>query len=579
MMKLLSLLSFVLLFSLSINVSGQEKLVWWNPADSKTDVIDGQGWPGKTKAFYDRLPSYAEGKVRDQVWGLSRNSAGLMIRFISNSKTIVVRYKVKGSLAMQHMPATGVSGVDLYAKSTVGEWEWCRGRRAFGDTVKYTFRGLPVKDDYHGKGRVYSLYLPLYNTVEWLEIGTLENSIFVPLERRQEKPVVVYGTSIAQGACASRPGMAWTALLERKMDRPLINLGFSGNGRLEPEMIELISEIDAKVYVLDCLPNLVLGEKYSAEEVYNRIIRSVKQLKEKRPDVPVLLVDHASVHPDLNEVSHRAFGDLKAAGTKKLYLLTHNDIGLYYDSFVDGTHPNDYGMVHYAAAYERKLRDILNEPVGTLSTELPVTQNRDANDYNWNNRHEELLKMNREDPPEVCFFGNSITHFWGGKPAAEKVNGPKSWKKYFGKMNIRNFGFGWDRVENVLWRVYHDELDGFNAKQILLMIGTNNISINATDDEITEGIRFLINAMKTRQPEAKITLIGIYPRKNYEDRITMLNLKLAQMAELEQINYTDPGKTLLNEDGKIDESLFLDGIHPNEKGYKKLGAEIIKQLK
>jgi lysophospholipase L1-like esterase len=252
---------------------------------------------------------------------------------------------------------------------------------------------------------------------------------------------------------------------------------------------------------------------------------------------------------------------------------------LYYDSFVDGTHPNDYGMVHYAAAYERKLRDILNEPMGGISTEIPVTQNRDANTYNWNNRHEELLKMNREDPPEVCFFGNSITHFWGGKPAAEKVNGPKSWKKYFGKMNIRNFGFGWDRVENVLWRVYHDELDGFNAKQILLMIGTNNISINATDDEITEGIRFLINAMKTRQPEAKITLIGIYPRKNYEDRITMLNLKLAQMAELEQINYTDPGKTLLNEDGKIDESLFLDGIHPNEKGYKKLGAEIIKQLK
>jgi lysophospholipase L1-like esterase len=216
--------------------------------------------------------------------------------------------------------------------------------------------------------------------------------------------------------------------------------------------------------------------------------------------------------------------------------------------------------------------------VGTLSTELPVTQNRDANDYNWNNRHEELLKMNREDPPEVCFFGNSITHFWGGKPAAEKVNGPKSWKKYFGKMNIRNFGFGWDRVENVLWRVYHDELDGYKAKQIILMIGTNNISIHDSDEKIAEGIRFLIGAMKTRQPDAKFLLLGIYPGKGREERVKELNLRLSQVAELEQVDYADIGDVLLNEDGKIKEELFVDGLHPNEKGYDLLGAEIIKAL-
>ena len=102
----------------------------------------------------------------------------------------------------------------------------------------------------------YQLYLPLYNSLEWLEIGVPEEATIHFLALRNEKPIVVYGSSITQGACASRPGMAWTAILERKMDRPLLNFGFSGNGRLEKELIDLISEIDAKIFVLDCLPNL-----------------------------------------------------------------------------------------------------------------------------------------------------------------------------------------------------------------------------------------------------------------------------------------------------------------------------------
>lgn len=89
-----------------------------------------------------------------------------------------------------------------------------------------------------------------------MQVGVPGNALFNPMAIREEKPIVVYGTSIAQGGCASRPGMAWPALVGRKLDRPLINLGFSGNGRLEKEVIDLIAEIDAKVYVLDCLPNL-----------------------------------------------------------------------------------------------------------------------------------------------------------------------------------------------------------------------------------------------------------------------------------------------------------------------------------
>ena len=84
-------------------------------------------------------------------------------------------------------------------------------------------------------------------------------------------PIVVYGTSIAQGGCASRPGLAWTNILGRKLDRPVINLAFSGNGKLEKELIELLSEIDASLYVLDCLPNLTSPEYYSTGELKKRI--------------------------------------------------------------------------------------------------------------------------------------------------------------------------------------------------------------------------------------------------------------------------------------------------------------------
>ena len=144
-------------------------------------------------------------------------------------------------------------------------------------------------------------------------------------------------------------------------------------------------------------------------------------------------------------------------------------------------------------------------------------------------------------------------------------------------MEVRNFGFGWDRVENVLWRVYHDELDGFNAEQILIMLGTNNFHLN-TDEEIIAGLELFIKAIKIRQPNAKIVLMGIYPRRDQEARVYELNLLIAQLAGMLNINYADFGNVLLNEDGKIEESFFSDGLHPNVAGYSLLGPKIRQYL-
>lgn len=581
----------IVFYLISENMSAQENdpLIWWNPAKSDIAVVAGQAWSDGLPGTYARLPKRAEKSVSAPLWRLSRNAAGLSIRFWSDARSIKVRYTVKGNLSMPHMPATGVSGVDLYARTSDGEWNWHSGDFAFGDTIQYKFNNIDPKDNYHDKGREYQLYLPLYNEVEWLEIGIPDSAYLRPIPIRKEKPVVVYGTSIAQGACASRPGMAWTSILERKLDRPMINLGFSGNGKLEKEVIELITEIDAKVYVLDCLPNLGANKDRSLDEVAQLIKEGIRQIRQERPYAPILLVEHAGysdgtvdadrlkTYTDLNRVAKEVFSELLAEGILNIHLLTREELDLSMESFVDGTHPTDLGMMEYALSYEKKIRDIIHEPLGLQTTTIPVKQAREPGMYWWEQRHQELLQLNRDDAPKIGFIGNSITHYWGGTPKGPKASGADSWKSNFGQMDVRNFGFGWDRIENVLWRVYHDELDDIELEQVVLMIGTNNEHLN-TDEEIISGLEHLIQAVRKRQPQARIWMIGLLPRADKEERIHQLNGKIRAMATLIKVDYADIGPILLGKDQKIDAGLFSDGLHPNSKGYSKLGKELKKLL-
>lgn len=139
---------------------------------------------------------------------------------------------------------------------------------------------------------------------------------------------------------------------------------------------------------------------------------------------------------------------------------------------------------------------------------------------------------------------------------------------------FHNLGYGFDRIENVLWRVYHGELDGYKAEEVVLMIGTNNLGVSS-DNEIVEGLRFLLSAIKQRQPEAKIKVIGILPRRGQENQIENINRRIRQMAQTAGYTFNDPGKNLLLKEGKLDESLFSDGLHPNEEGYKRIVDGIV----
>lgn len=561
---------------------------WWKPADTPFPVIDGRAWSSELKDTLQRLPGRTKSLVRPAVWGLSQQPAGLFLRFFSNAPQIKVRYQIVGSPGMPHMPATGVSGVDLYAIDSDGTWHFCTGKYSFKDTVEYNFDKLSPSDKYHQLGREFRLYLPLYKAISGLEIGVAEGSKFNPLPLMQEKPIVVYGTSIAQGACASRPGMAWTNILSRKLDRPVINLGFSGNGRLEPELIDLINEIDAKVIVLDCLPNMTT-ERFTQPELQKRIIESVRSIRAKHPTTPILLTEHAgysegfmvptrqTFYQEANQSLQTAVDQLRFQDVKGLHTLTFGEINFDLDATVDGTHPNDYGMMVQAQAYEKKLRLILQEPNGSLVTQIPVRQSREPGSYNWEERHNMVKALHATEPSKILFIGNSITHNWGGKPLNNRIKGADSWAQYLEPLQVRNLGFGWDRIENVLWRVYHDELAGIQPEKIVLNIGTNNLLIN-TDEEIVAGLAFLLEAIKTRQPKAKIYVLGLYPRREQETRVQQLNAKIQLMTKNQAVSYANIGTVLLQPTGKIDEKLFSDGLHPNAEGYQRLGKTLLTVL-
>jgi hypothetical protein len=312
--------------------------------------------------WFDRFPSAAEGKVTDAVWRLSRDSAGMMVRFKTDAKMIWADYTLRTErLAGANMTAIGASGIDLYARDETGKWRWVGVTRPDKKVVRQQ-----IIDGLAPGFREYAAYLPLYNGVENLSLGVPPGAKFEPLAPRSEKPIVFYGTSITHGASASRPGMVHTAILGRRFDRPVINLGFSGNGRMDAAVGDLLVRIDAAAYVIDCLPNM------NAAQVREKCIPLVRQLRAARPDTPIVLVEdrrntNSWILPERNQhhtANHAAlresFAALQKEGVKVLFYLGGDDLlGHDAEAATDGSHPSDYGFVRQADLFEPVLRAAL----------------------------------------------------------------------------------------------------------------------------------------------------------------------------------------------------------------------------
>lgn len=326
--------------------------------------IEGKGF-SDVASHYDRLPARAKGVVRPSVWDLSRNSTGLSVSFRATTPAVAVRYTLTSDrLDMPHMPATGVSGVDLYGKDPSERLRFLGCTRPASLRVAGTLAANmdPVSRDYR-------LYFPLYNGVKQLEVGLPKDTTdFGPFAPRLDPPVVYYGTSIAQGGCVSRPGMAFTNILSRWLDRPFINLSFSGNGQMEASVAQFLVELEPAAYVIDCLPNM------NPPMVRERAVPLVKQLREKRPNVPILLVEDRThdgqwasrkdmaVRDDRRKALREAFDQIsKEVSQPKLHYLKGDALtGADGEGTVDGSHPTDLGSMRYAEQLAPAIKALLS---------------------------------------------------------------------------------------------------------------------------------------------------------------------------------------------------------------------------
>jgi len=192
---------------------------------------------------------------------------------------------------------------------------------------------------------------------------------------------------------------------------------------------------------------------------------------------------------------------------------------------------------------------------------------------NWMSSHEAFVKQAKQGGIDLLFLGDSITAGWLWDKGGLNV-----WNKRYAPRHAAEFGIGYDRTQNVLWRIEHGELEGIKPKVVVLLIGTNNAGNedngkprNSTP-EIVEGVAAIVREIRTRLPESKILLFGIFPRGETNDpvrrQVKEVNAQLARLDDGQRVKFMDIGSKLLAPDGTLSRDIMPDLLHPNEKGYQ-----------
>tara|TARA_B110000003_G_scaffold263803_1_gene287947 strand:- start:114 stop:1121 length:1008 start_codon:yes stop_codon:yes gene_type:complete len=308
---------------------------------------------------FDRLPLLYKNKVRKEVWELSKNTAGVNIQFSTNSSCIELAWDVQDDFQMNHMPNTGIKGLDLYVR--------------LGNRWTYVGTGIPegkqskkqLIQNLKPHERDYKLYLPLYDSIKSLDIGLKPGSTLRGMKSKQEaKPLVFYGTSITQGGCASRPGLAHTNIISRGTELECLNFGFSGNGHLEENIGDILSRIDAKLFIIECMQNV------SVQLIKDRIELLVKSIR-KNQDAPIVFVNEPQFkYNDLNQLFWQdqisknrqleiEYKNLKKNNISDIYIIDEpHAIGDDDEGTVDGVHFNDLGFQRYAHYLTQNLKSL-----------------------------------------------------------------------------------------------------------------------------------------------------------------------------------------------------------------------------
>lgn len=319
--------------------------------------IVGKGFTD-TESFYDRLPASFKEGCREELWTLSTNSAGMAVRFRTNSKAIGVKWTVRQQMNMGHMTTIGIRGVDLYRLTEEG-WRHVNSGRP---STKNKENSSVLIDNMSGEMAEYMLYLPLYDGVSDVQIGVDNGAeIAQPIDPspRADRSVVFYGSSIMQGGCANRPGMCCTSIISREMDFDAINLGFSGNARCDLYIAEAMALLNPTVYFLDFVPNC------TADMIKERAVEFIEIIRKAHPTTPIIMIDSYKFPTLQWDLEQCRQWEAKTAEIEKVAEHFKRDKNFYYyegvsyndgECSVDGAHLTDLGFQAMADHYIKLLK-------------------------------------------------------------------------------------------------------------------------------------------------------------------------------------------------------------------------------
>lgn len=392
--------------------------------------------------------------------------------------------------------------------------------------------------------------------------------------------------------------------------RNAINLGYSGyrtenilwnlqNGELENQ--------SPKVIVLEIGTNNVDEKHYPTRHTAGQLAGGmeaiVKLLREQCPDSKIILLRcFPGSYDGPNPTSHRNILErasdmvVPLADDEHVFYCDVNHVFLNMDGSInqemmpDWLHPSPKGAALWAQAMEpllsKLMEDALIDDDMSSNTALIPTSKLEEDGYDWWERHSDVLAVKDSLNPAIVLIGNSITHFWGGEypplkhadGTARAANGAEAWQATFGNHRVLNLGFGWDRTQNVLWRLDNGELDGLDPQLVIVHIGTNNTSETKharmnTASEIVEGIETICLRIRSKVPRAKLVVMQIMPREEKPGHprrrlINETNELLKQFASENEIALLDISSKMLTTDGILTKDIAPDFCHPTDEGYQ-----------
>ncbi len=396
----------------------------------------------------------------------------------------------------------------------------------------------------------------------------------------------------------------WTQFYQ---PRKALNLGFSGDTTSNVLWRLDHGEVDGlhpKVVILLIGTNNTSQHwNQSAEQVDVGIDAVVADLEQRLPESRILLlgilpsdISDSKTQRDLaiNRYLAVCYGENPRVTFLDISSIFFRNGSLNSALFYDPRLPQHGRALHPDTTGQRKMAEAIEPTLANLmgaSPQLPLSSMTDINtalipvprleqdSYDWYARHHAELELQKTLKPRVVLIGDSITHFWAGLPDSIEVNGPFAWQRVFGGMPVINLGFGWDRTQNVLWRLHQGEFDGLRPQWVVLLIGTNNLTATSqaranSPEEIVDGIAAICQEIHQRSPESHILLMAILPRGPQPSDplrapIQSTNRLLAQrFAAASSLTYLDIGSSFLAPDGSLPATLMPDGTHPSDVGYQ-----------